>query len=256
MLKEFVESIANLVEQRGQATLIEESVDKRTAIYSQRGERFEVERCAEVRGHRVWTLDDLIRIAGAISPKAGETAVVGSKGGAVFWHAPAAVVLIVDDAERRDRVTFNLAFSTAFETLRQAVGKPFQQPDFIRFLRALDVDAATVAVFRRLDFKIIQASEGQIEHGKERLGKTINAEVKGTTDLPEEMTIVIPVYSNKGERNAVSIRCTIDLDPQRSLIHFEPKGDELTEAVDEAQGRIAARLVDAFGDDRVFYGTP
>ncbi len=252
MLKEAIQSITNLVEECDKATLIEEAVDGRSATYSQRGKRFEIERSATVRDHNVHTLDDLIRIAGAISPPAEK--LEGGVGGTVFWHGPAAVVLIVDDADRRDRVAFGLDFSKAFCILREAVGHPFQQAEFLRFLRALDVDSATVAVFRRLDFTVIQAAEGDIQHGKERLGKTINAEVKGTTDLPEEMTVAIPVYSNKGERAAVSILCTIDLDPQRALIHFEPKGDELAEAIDSAQDSISTRLVDAFGDDRVFYG--
>ena len=154
-------------------------------------------------------------------------------------------------------MTFSLDLSDALEILIRADSAPeFTQLEFIRTLRALDVNPATIAIFRRLDFKVVMAAEGEFQHGKDRMGKSIAAEVKGTAEIPEELMISVPVYSNRGERDPVEILCQIDLDAQRSAIHFRPKGDELDIAVETAQASIAARLVEAFDDTSVSYGSP
>ena len=67
----------------------------------------------------------------------------------------------------------------------------------------------------------------------------------------------MPVYDVIGERDVESVRCSIDLDPQRSQIIIEPFPGELQIVIDNRQASIYERLAAGLGDEPMIYrGNP
>ena len=249
MIKDALELLQSTAVDASGAQHLVDSADGRQKHYVLKGERFAIDVGPPLRNHVVDSLEDLIKFA---EKEAGDFSV---------WHCDDAVTLICDHTAQRDTVRFLLPFSRPFKTLYALdgeAGNHFDQRAFIRLLhRTLGVDSATVAKFRRLDFKVIQAAEGEHQHGKDRLGQSVHAEVKGTSDLPGSLVVNVPVYDAAGERDTEAICCSIDLDPQRSQIIFEPVPGELSLAIESRQASIRERLTAALDEEaRVYSGQP
>ncbi len=248
MLSEAIERIRELGVQAANPTHLTDTADGRQKVYAtNKGELLHVPIGAPVRRSQVYTLDDLIRC----------TQTLPLHDTFAFWHNSSFVRLVLDETDRRDLVVLKLEISRQFgKLLLQDAGEDrYSQSEFVRMLhRTMGVDAATVAKFRRLDFKVIQMAEGEHEHGKDRMGKSVHAEVKGTSDLPDELLVTIPVYNTPGERQVESIRCSIDLDPQRSEILMRPLPGELSIALENRQRQMQSTLLDV--TERVYWGTP
>lgn len=201
----------------------------------------------DVRRSRVHSLDDLIQAAEqawATDP--------------VIWHDRCSVVVVLDNGDRRDTVVFELIQSRPFLLLdcHSREIRQLDQRKFCRLLRYdLMVDAALVAPFRRLEWVTGSKSLGETKPSHDRLGKEITASVTGTDELPEEITVNVPVYENVGERGPVSIVCSIETQPENNTIVLRPMPLEMQTAVDEVQQRIHDRLVLAVKCP-VFYGCP
>ena len=203
-----------------------------------------------VRQHVVHTLADLISYADANEDQPE-----------VVWFGPVGVVLVIDDADRRDRVVFPLSLSPRFETLRhlQLEKEWFSQPNFVRMLRVdLGLDnVAVVSKFRKIQWASGSESEGNIQHGSDRVGKSVLAKVQNIDDLPDELNVSIPVYQQAGERDEYIVKCLIEIDTVNQLFQLVPRPDELERVVDLAQDGIRNRLTAALGTAfPIYYGQP
>jgi len=182
----------------------------------------------------------------------------------VVWHGPAAVVLVIDDADRRDRVAFPLTLSERFACLgRLAREKPWhQQAEFIRLLRIdLLVDPLIVMKFRKLDWDQKTEGSGEVRHGRERLGNAIMAQVQGIEELPEDLDISAPVYQQPGERREYLVRCAVEIDVVNRRFALRPVADEIERVIDLAQADIGCRLESLLHDGQgpdvpIYYGHP
>lgn len=208
------------------------------------------------RDHRVWTLSDLIRFANDYANSKS----VSGPGGLVFWHCRTCVVLVLDDADRRDKMTFQLTYWSAFYTLVQLSASVvrYSQRDFVRLLQVhLGVDRAIMTPFRKLDWNQQIHATGEVTPGRERLGKDVASQVAGTSGLPEDILMSTPVYAEQGERETVQVRCLIDTFPAEEKLALIPLPGEVEAAIDAAQASIHERLIKALGSDaRVYYGSP
>jgi hypothetical protein len=204
-----------------------------------------------VRKHTVHSLDDLI----AYATKDGNTA-------PVVWHGGKGATLLLDDADRRDVVVFPLTESRRFAKLRELVAaKPFlDQTAFVRLLRVeLGMDnELVVKQFRKLSFKMDRGGEGEVNQGLNRLSKSVVAEVRGVDDLPDELSVEVPVYQQSGERQPYLVKCAIEIDSVNERFQLIPLPDELERVVDLAQASIRGRLETAVADKKipVYYGEP
>lgn len=203
--------------------------------------------------HVVHTLGDLITFA--------ERDVPGDPPQSV-WHSDSAVVLLCDERDRRDRVTFRLSHWEALVCLQQISSQPQQhlldQRGFIRLLElVLGTDKALITPFRRLNWKTSVSANGDVQSGRDRLGREVNAEVSGTTDLPDEILVHTPVYRERGEREVWHIRCRIETFPAQERILIQPYPGEIEAAIEGQQQAIHDRLVDGLHDGvPVYYGEP
>jgi hypothetical protein len=231
------------------------SGDGRKAFVQQGGEIKEFDLAPPARRHHVHSLVDLILYARQQRNKSP-----------IVWHGVDDVVLLTDDADRRDFVFFPLTHSTRFLVLRElAEKKPaFDQAKFIRLLRIdLGLDnVAVVAQFRKLDFTMSDVGVGDIKHGQSRLGKEIAAKIEGIADLPEELPVPVPIYQETGEREEYLVRCAVEIDPINRVFQLLPMPDELERVLDLAQAGIHKRLttalsaIDGQAAIPVYYGEP
>ena len=208
-----------------------------------------------IREHQMASLEDLILFAGRIADE--------EKSNPVVYHSQDRVVLVIDDADRRDQVIFHLHYSREFAAL---VGLSetcvFDQRQFLRLLRlVLNVDAATVALFRRLDWKVTNESRGEVLHGRESLGRSVEAAVQGSAEVPDELPVAVPIYDNFGEDMPYLIRCLIEFDAVNARLQFLPAPGELVRVLDRHQASIRSRLeaaLQAEGEKGVpiYYGKP
>ncbi|MDD4888299.1 MAG: hypothetical protein PHU85_00070 [Phycisphaerae bacterium] len=202
------------------------------------------------RAHRVGSLDDFLRAC----ERWGEHGTV--------WHSEANVTLLIDDEYRRDGVFFPLQFSEQFERLRKLRAEQrLNQVGIIRLLRHDLVGAVPgdlVPLFRKLDFKRRSDGTTNIQHGRESLGRSVEAEVSGTADLPELITADIRVYRSVGIIWKKSVRMTLDVDPANEVFYLCPEPDALEAAIQSTQDDIANTLSAGLVDDppRIFYGEP
>ena len=253
--EETLQLIQSTAQKAQEARLLPElSGDGRKAFVQQGGAVKEFPLPPPLREHLVHTLDDLI--AYAFRPDNPKP---------VVWHGVTGVVLLPDDADRRDRIVFPLAFSERYLCLAKLAkeAKALNQQQFVRLLRRdLGIDAATVQQFRKLDWKNGDNGSSEVNPHNMKVSKSILAEVNGVKDIPEELTVPTPVYSQCGERTEYNVQCYIEIDAVNQVFGFGPLPDELTKIIDLAQADIRGRLDKALaanGDREaipVYYGAP
>ncbi len=209
------------------------------------GDLIEVEIPPDPRQHTVQSLDDLLRFhAGCIDP--------------VIWHNTTSCTLVCNDKTRRDSVRLPLCQSRELLALLEYTGHAHDQKTLVRGLReGLGVDPAVVAQFRKLNWRSDSLGSGEVTATKDRMGKAISSEVSGVAELPEELTVMIPLYSTIGERHRYDIRLLLEYDTTNQLIRVATAPDAIDVALIAHQLDIATRLRDWLGDDaKIYFGTP
>jgi len=205
----------------------------------------------------VRSLDDLI----AYAVRAAENIATP-----VVWHDGQGVVLCLDDSERHDYVRFPLTFSpqidqlAELESLWSGQDGWMNQQKFVLLLRCqLGVDPSLINPFRRLDWQQGNTTTGDVQHGRDRMGNELTARVNGLSELPEEMTLMVPVYQELGERQPREVACNIILDSLDKRLALVPKPGELDKVCQQAQVDIGSRLTRGLSGENempIYYGSP
>jgi hypothetical protein len=232
--------------------------DGRTAYVDNHGVLVEIPVKPPVREHAVFSIEDLIVYAGNVAELQKEAPPC------TVWHSDAGVVLILNDSDRRDRVVFALNHSNQFKAMQALEAKrpSMTQTEFIRVLRLeLFVPEATIAIFRKLDWKNSVEQHGEKLRNRESLGKSVESQVLGTAEIPDSLTISLPVYCNLGQDREYSIRCLVELDAINARIQLVPEAGELDRAVDTHQAFLRGVLESSLQDDGgptvpIYYGNP
>lgn len=168
------------------------------------------------------------------------------------------VIFVKDLADRRDIATCTLIETPQIQWLKQCSGKQLQQADFVRLLRitfrgALGPDSGLVALIRNLKFSTAADGGANIQHARESIGRSVMAEVRGESAIPEEVTLRVPVFENHPFIAPVS--CAIEVFPHEQAFRLTPFPLQVRMAVDAA----LANIEELFGVDampQVFRGQP
>lgn len=207
------------------------------------------------RKHELDSLDDLCRLAVDIEAMTGRREV---------WHDHLRVVLqsipdpLVQDIET---ATLRLQPAHRFAVLANASGKLFDQRQLVRLFKyeLVDgVDPGLVNVVRSLNFVAHDQASTQVESQRDSLGRSIERQVSGLTDLPDSFTVTTPVYQNAIAEFLVEVRCSLDVDFDERKFRFVIVGDDLANGIRAAQEELATELVARIGDDqvKVYAGRP
>lgn len=212
-------------------------------IYRDGYEAVEVDLPAPARDCALHGLADIIRAAQ--DP--------GLTGARELFYGVEMVLLWTDREIRLDCFQMHLEKTQRFARLiALAISrKGMTQREAVRLLRQdLHRTGAdqVVSAIRRLDFK--RASDGSrtVEHGRESLGRAVEATCQGADAIPEEFTLRVPAFSNPGLAGIVAdVRMGIylDLSGDEGLIEIAPLPDELRAAEDAALRELGDILREA-----------
>lgn len=184
----------------------------------------------------------------------------GGNGLAGVWHSDAAITaqfLNPSNEDRRDRVSLPLTYTPGFHKILELAARPcrLDQATFLRLLRfTLGVDPAVVALFRKMDWSSSAAASGNVTFGASRMGKSIEAEVQGMDQLPEEILVATRVFIERLGQPTARVRCWVDLDVHAQSIALVPDQESIEEARDLMHDYLQTVLSKEL--ESVYYGTP
>lgn len=202
------------------------------------------------RKHEVKSLDDALELANRFANRSP-----------VVWYDEDAVVLVIDDASHRtETATFRLHTSEVFDKLAELhKSKPkLDQKAFVRLLRIDLAGTLDPVVLLNAVRAVRWSSTTDVNVGKQResLGRDIEARCTDGKDLPENVTLNVPVYRVAGERTPLPCRCSVEVDAADGTFRLLPLPDELDKVRQAAIASIAARLGAGLGDVPCYYGKP
>lgn len=204
------------------------------------------------RRHTVSSLDDLIALANRFASDKP-----------VVWFSETRVVLVIDDAYRRDATaTLPLEYSDVWLAARKLRDRTkFSQKDFCRLLR---VDLAGVLpagallnVVKALDFSSTGTVTGRVDRNAESFGRSIGHAVQSERPIPEFVELEAPVYKTSGEAARYACRCAVEVDFDMQAFQLIPLPDEVERVEQAAMASVRDRL--AAGLDApvpAYYGKP
>ena len=178
-----------------------------------------------------------------------------------------AVSARVDDSQRcRDRLTMPLTFTPEFQRLRELerAGQGKGQQAFVDELRiqfARSVDVEVVDLFRSLRFIAETGNEGQVQTGRESVGRKLKRELLAGSDgmnIPDEICLRVFVYEEITDSNVCwPIRCAVRVDLDEQTFSLHPLAGELHNAkvltAEWLQGVLTKGLADGV---KVWLGSP
>lgn len=163
------------------------------------------------------------------------------------WCGRESVTVLLDDEDRRDRITLELAFTPQWLKLLELTEeppKPWEHKQLLRFLRDLipAFRSEDLAVLRQIRLRAQTDTEMSVSHSKESLGKRVMAEASGVTDLPEYLEAQVPVYQTPGEDLVAAITCDLDIDTIEGKFYLVPRAQDFENALQRADESRMRRL--------------
>ena len=207
---------------------------------------------------RTHAVDDLETLA-ALATAADIDAVIDGHGPAL-WFSPAGIILVFDREDRRETASMSLHFTEPFHTLQvlDAEGDPLTQKGLIRLLRLrLGVaDPATLDRFRRLDWTATATTKAETRHQRESLGKEITAAVQGVEEIPDTLTVTVPVYDLPGLPCPHDVRLGLEVDANEQRFTLVPMPGQLSAAIADAAAAVRLTLARLAPDVPLYCGRP
>jgi hypothetical protein len=162
------------------------------------------------------------------------------------------VVGILDESKKRGRVYLGLEKSRAAKALT-ALGNPTDQKKLIGFLReelAGCVEEKFLAIVRRLDFSRRNDGNSSIQHGRESLGRSVEAAVQSAEgQVPEIVVVTLPAWGSIEFDSTIQLRCAVHVDAVAEKISIRPIGEELEIAVNFVMSKLQVHLLNLFSDE-------
>lgn len=213
------------------------------------------------------TLDIAPRNHQAHDLETAMNAVAENKDTAAVWYNRDAVVVLLDDAVRRDRVTLELPNTPQFNWLVDN-DKPtkLSQADLLFLLRTtfkdcLPYGSSLFAQLRKVNWKQLKDAESEIAKNKASIGKAIKSELAGAEDLPEYVTLNVPVFNVSGLMKTFDVECVLESSPADEKFIFFPTPGAVEKAYQEAEAWLCGLLAEGLaerdaGEVAVNHGTP
>lgn len=189
---------------------------------------------------------------------------IGSSGRAPrpeLYYSDAGVRVLLDAEDRREQATLALAESARFDLLRElTTPKSFGQREAVKFLRyrlaGTNVDHV-VSALRQIDFSRRSSGAGTVEHGKESLGRSVEAAVQQADRIPDAFEVTTPVWTNPGLRQiTATVTVGLYLDLEKPAIELGVLPDEIESALCTALEELRRLLAERLPEVPLFHGAP
>lgn len=247
MLQEGIREFERIVHQGNMVQLLPVDREPPHVYYLRIGD--ELRRCeAEPppRQHTTTSLESLANIAMQFATESNDVAV---------WYGRQGIVALLDDTTRRDRVTLHLRPSKQmevltmwdrnvtwldqwklFETMRICFGHYINTPGIIDSIR-------------RLRFRLTSTGEKTIEHGRQSIGKSLEAELTGVKDIPEEISFTVPAFDGGALGVYCHITTVVQVNPEAEKIALIPEAGAIERSWLRVENEIGGLLLELIKDN-------
>lgn len=176
------------------------------------------------------------------------------------YIAGVSVMALLDRAERRSVVSMPLTETVRFQLCRD-LEKPrgFAPRDLVKFLRLELHGGAHQAVTQavsRLDFMRTSSGKSDVKHGRETLGRSVEAVVQQADEVPDSFVVTVPVWSTPGCGFPARIEFGIYLDVEKQQVELRAFSDQCADARNGALWQLRKSIAEACPDVPVFMGAP
>jgi len=173
------------------------------------------------------------------------------------------VAVLLDRSKRHEVVDVVLTETKRLQLCMDLEARPrsMQPKDAVKMLR-LELHSGNhqhvIDALSNLDFQRTSDGRSQVGHGKESLGKSVEARVQQADKVPEKFTVGCPVWTTTGfTRYGVTIEFGVFLNPEAMTVELRVLSDEIERVRNLALGDVANDLREALeGKVPVFLGTP
>jgi hypothetical protein len=203
------------------------------------------------RSHELGSLDEAI---GFINAKATEASVV--------WFDCNRVVVVLDDATRRDVACLRLVYSDTLRLLRKIEEDHtrFDQQEFRRLLRVDLVEARTddrlLNWVSNAKFATATTVGGKLTTTSESLGRDINDAALSTAgEMPEEIGLDVRIFDDVSLKETWGVRCAVELFIREAEFTLTPYPLALHDAI-SAEVDVIGQKLRAAVKVPVFRGKP
>lgn len=242
MLAEAMKALFDLCEKAAGSSVIHD--DKTTKKVRVGTEVLTIEREKPGRHHKANSLES---ITGYCSEQS------------VIWHAGDTVVLVVDDGQRlnQDLITWSLAQSSKFGAVSGESAKPRDHKSFVAFIvkhlrDEFERDSpGLLGTLRSLKFATNDESEGNLQMGKESMGRNVQREVLGATELPETVTLQLRRWAELDI--IVRVECLLVVDLEKRTLALDPLADSIVNANLKAHYKLGEMIREEV-DCNVYHG--
>ena len=262
MITEALEFLADLVRSGEQAAEVP-TESPRVKIFRKGLTTADVELPKPRRKHAAGTLAEVVRLATRFENERSGDTLDGAR--VVAWYGLDAVTLVLDDEGHRvDTVKLTLSPSGPFAKLVEiaAVKAKFDQKAFARLLRIDFADCLDPVVLlnrvKRVQFDTVGTRTGVVTRQQESLGTSITSKVEAEGgDLPEVVTLAVPVWANPDLHDRYPCRCSVEVDPAEGTFRLLPLPDELDRVRQLALDDLGRRLTEGLpAAVPAYQGTP
>lgn len=195
-------------------------VGPRTREVTYNGERFYEDVPAPLFEREVQTIDSLVK---AVASFGGDSPTV--------YVSESVAVAILCDTDRRETVTMRFSSSVQAEAMNQLM-RGVNQQQMIKTLRTqfagcIEFDDFLIRM-RRLEFTESAENRGEIVHGRDSLGASVDrAVVSQMGEIPEEVWVTISRFSTPHDfSTTMRFQCAVVLDTANKQVALKPIGDQ------------------------------
>lgn len=164
------------------------------------------------------------------------------------------VRVICDRDERRGYGRLLLRKSKRWEAVEKLTESVVANvPAIRRFLR-FDLAAGDElrTALGRVDFSRKSDGSSSAAHGRETLGRAVEARVQNAEAIPESFLVSVPAFAVAGLEQHVEVRVQVELHPQQEQVELRVLGDDYERARAAALLIVRNKLVAAgFGGERI-----
>lgn len=198
------------------------------------------EAVAEPRDHKLASLQEAIAFVKA----------KGSDAGSVLWYDASGLVVVVDDATRRDVATLGFSQTEPFARLVAIDNseESFDQRAFRRLLRVTfngcRPNDLLLNWISDCKFGTVANAAGTIVKNRESFGKDINqqAQTQDQTPCPDDITLAVRIFDDPLLKEPRHINCDVEILLAEQKFKLTPFPLELTNAINAELANIESIL--------------
>lgn len=158
------------------------------------------------------------------------------------------VIALLDRADRRDRITVDLVESARFKLCGVLQERPSktQPKDLVKLLK-LEFHGGNhnhvTQALSRIDFVRTSAGRTDVAHGRESLGRSVEAQVQQADQVPERFSIQVPIWTTNGFCcYTANVEFGLHLDLEAQLVELRVLSDECARVRNQTLGVLADDL--------------